>query len=205
MNTFQPNNSVFKRYSFLEIIRMFYFVFRTKIIFKNARIIRFPFDVRGRNYIQIGRNFTSGRYCRFEAYPLDGKSVVLKIGINVQVNDYVHITAMKNLVIGNNVLLASKIYISDCSHGSYAGDSNDTSPLIHPQERLYSASFVEIKDDAWIGESVSILPGVIIGKGSIIGANSVVTKSIPDYCIAVGNPAVVIKRYDFAINRWVKV
>ena len=52
---------------------------------------------------------------------------------------------------------------------------------------------------------VSILPGVEIGKGLIIGANSVVTKSIPDYSIAAGNPAKVIKQYNFNTKRWEKI
>jgi lipopolysaccharide O-acetyltransferase len=57
----------------------------------------------------------------------------------------------------------------------------------------------------WLGEHVSVLPGVTIGKGCIIGANSVVAKDIPDYCIAVGCPARVIKRFSFASNRWERI
>jgi len=57
----------------------------------------------------------------------------------------------------------------------------------------------------WIGEFVSILPGVKIGKGSIIGANTVVTKSIPENCIAIGAPAKIIKSYNFDLKRWVSV
>ena len=48
-------------------------------------------------------------------------------------------------------------------------------------------------------------PGVTIGKNSVIGANSVVTKDIPDYCVAVGAPAKVIKKYDFESGKWLKV
>ena len=73
------------------------------------------------------------------------------------------------------------------------------------QDRKLSAKPVIIHDDVWIGEMVSILPGVEIGKGSIIGANSVVTKYIPDYSIAAGNPAKVIKQYNFNTKRWEKI
>ena len=63
---------------------------------------------------------------------------------------------------------------------------------------------VSIGDGCWIGEKVCILPGVSIGKKCVIGAASVVVKSIPDYCIAAGNPAKVIKRYNFVSHQWEK-
>lgn len=62
-----------------------------------------------------------------------------------------------------------------------------------------------IRRDTWIGTNVSIIGNVNIGKHCVIGANSVVTHNIPDYSVAVGCPARVIKRYDFNQNKWVKV
>ena len=70
---------------------------------------------------------------------------------------------------------------------------------------MLSAKSMIIHDDVWIGELVSVFPGVEIGKGAIIGANSVVTKSVPEYCIVAGNPAKVIKKYDFESKQWIKV
>ncbi|GAB1482744.1 hypothetical protein MASR2M78_15600 [Treponema sp.] len=70
---------------------------------------------------------------------------------------------------------------------------NRLSPDTPPNQRFLSATTVEIQENVWIGEFVTILPGTIIGRGSVIGSNSVVTKSIPEYSIAVGNPAKVIK------------
>jgi lipopolysaccharide O-acetyltransferase len=64
---------------------------------------------------------------------------------------------------------------------------------------------VTIGDDVWIGDSVAILPGVTIGRGSVIGALSVVNKSIPEYCIAAGNPARVLKMFNFATGEWDRV
>ena len=72
-------------------------------------------------------------------------------------------------------------------------------------ERKYRTRPVFIEDNVWIGESVSVLPGVRIGKNSIIGANSVVTKNIPENSIAVGNPARVIKKYNFETSFWEKI
>ena len=179
-------------------------IIKTKFIFKEARIIRFPFDVRGKKFISVQKGFTTGINCRLEAYPIDDK-IVLKFGKNVQINDYVHITAMKSVLIGNNVLIASKVYISDCSHGSYAGDENDSNPNSIPSERPLFAKPVFISDNVWLGEFVSVLPGVTIGKGTIVGANSVVSKNLPDYVIAVGIPAKPIKKFNFETQKWQKI
>jgi lipopolysaccharide O-acetyltransferase len=123
----------------------------------------------------------------------------------VQINDFVHIAAKQSVIIGNNVLIASKVYISDISHGSYKGNAFDSDPGIDPQKRELVSNPVLIDENVWIGESVSVFPGVRIGKASIIGANAVVTKDIPDYCIAAGNPAKVIKKYNFNTRKWEKV
>jgi lipopolysaccharide O-acetyltransferase len=69
--------------------------------------------------------------------------------------------------------------------------------------QVYNGEPVTINGGAWLGERCCILSGVTIGRKSIIGANSVVTKDIPDFCIAAGNPAKVIKHYDFNLHRWV--
>jgi acetyltransferase-like isoleucine patch superfamily enzyme len=197
--------SKYIQYGFVGIFRLTIDLIRTKFLFYNARIVRFPIDIRGKQFLKVSDGLTTGRYCRIEAYPQDHKSVVISIGKNVQINDFVHITSMEGVTIGNNVLLASKIYISDCSHGFYEGFENDSFPDEKPIERKYKVSPVVIKDNVWIGESVSILPGVTIGLNSIIGANSVVTKDIPDNTIAVGNPAKVIKRFNFDKKVWERI
>jgi acyl-[acyl carrier protein]--UDP-N-acetylglucosamine O-acyltransferase len=182
-------------------------LFLTKLLFNSARIIKFPFDIRGKKYIKLGKDFSCGNGCRIEAYSIEEEleKVVLKIGDNVKMNDYVHLTAIKKVEIGNNVLMASKIYISDCNHGSYKGDKFDSHPHLSPDSRELCGEEVIIGDNVWIGESVCILPGVTIGEGSIIGANSVVTKDIPKYSIAVGNPVKVIKNFNFKLGIWEKV
>ena len=191
------------QYSFLQILFLSYCKIRTVLIFAKARIIRFPIDIRGKKFIQVSKGFTTGVGCRIEAYPKTDKKVLF-FGENFQMNDYVHITAMESVKIGNNVLLASKIYISDCSHGSYSGDENDSYPDSIPHDRPLSSKPVAIEDNVWLGEFVSVLPGVTIGKGSIVGANSVVSKNLPPYVIAVGTPAKPIKKFNFETNKWEK-
>jgi len=192
-----------KKYGFFGCFKLLLFFLRTKLFFNNARLIRFPFDVRNKKNILFGKSFTTGVGCRIEAYPAKGNlQKIIKFGSNVQINDYVHITAMSSVIIGDNVLMASKIYISDCSHGFYNGGEIDSSPEQHPIDRSYNISEVIIEDNVWLGEFVSVLPGVKIGKGAIIGSNSVVTKDIPANTIAVGSPAKVIKKYNFETKKW---
>jgi len=176
----------------------------TKVFFPHSRIIRSPFRVRGRRYIQFGKGLTTGTGCRLDAFSSKNK-MCLKLGDNIQINDSVHIAAINSVKIGNRVLIASKVFISDHNHGSYGYNNIHSSPLIPPVERALSSAPVDIGDDVWIGEFVAILPGVTIGNGVIIGTMSVVTKDIPAYSIAVGSPAKVIKQYDFEKEEWVKV
>lgn len=193
-------------YGIEGVVKMSWNLAKTKLLYPNARIIRFPIDIRNKKNIDLGRNLTTGIGCRIECFPInDAGEVVLKFGENVQMNDYVHITAAKSVEIGDNVLMASKIYISDCSHGSYLGDSNDSSPLTSPIDRPLSVKPVKIENNVWLGEYVSVLPGVTIGQGTIVGANSVVSKSLPPNVIAVGAPAKPIKKFNFETNQWEKI
>ena len=193
-------------YGIEGVMKMSWNLAKTKLLYPNARIIRFPIDIRNKKNIDLGKNLTTGIGCRIEGFPIsDACEVVLKFGENVQMNDYVHITAAKSVEIGDNVLMASKIYISDCSHGSYLGDSNDSSPLTSPIDRPLSVKPVKIENNVWLGEYVSVLPGVTIGQGTIVGANSVVSKSLPPNVIAVGAPAKPIKKFNFETNQWEKI
>ena len=194
------------KYSLKDLFLLFIWLVRTKVIDRRARLFRFPIVIRGRKYIDFGTSITTGIGCRFDCFPGAAKSVKkLVFGNNVQLNDYVHIVAMDSVNIGNNVLIASHVFISDNSHGSYKGDDNDTNPNIPPILREYAIAHVSIGDNTWIGEGVIIMPGVTIGKGCVIGAHSIVNKSIPDYSIAVGSPIKVVKKYNFEVNRWQRV
>lgn len=192
------------KYTFFKKLTLFCWLIRTKFISRHARIIRFPIDIRGRKYIDFGKNITTGVGCRLEAFSENGE-ITMIFNDNVQINDYVHISSMGKVYIGNNVLMASRIYISDNSHGCYKGIEADSSPSIIPIKRDYHIASVIIEDNVWIGEGCVILPGVTIGMGSIIGANSVVSKDIPSNVIAVGSPAVPIKEYNKFTNKWERI
>lgn len=197
--------SYLQQYGFWGSFKLVINLFKTKLFYHNVRLIRFPIDLRNKKNIDFGENLTTGVGCRLESCPQTmTDSKLLKFGNNIQLNDYVHITAAHSVEIGNNVLMASKIYISDCTHGSYIGNEYDSDPMSLPIDRPLSVKAVKIEDNVWLGEFVSVLPGVTIGEGTIVGANSVVSKSLPPYVIAVGSPAKPIKFYNFESKRWEK-
>lgn len=122
----------------------------------------------------------------------------LKIGNNFHATRNLTIQCAGEITIGDDVLMASDVLIINYNHGT---DPAVSSYLDNPLE----VSTVRIEDGVWIGNNVIILPGVKIGKKSIIGAGSVVTKDVPEYSIAVGNPARIIKHYDFNKQKWCKI
>jgi lipopolysaccharide O-acetyltransferase len=190
------------KYTFNGYIHLLRSLLYTKIFYKKSRIIRMPVDIRHKKRIDFGTCLTTGKFCRIEATEGNGKS--LYFGDQVQINDFVHITAKKSVTIGDNVLIASKVYISDCTHGCYSPD-NSSSPYTPPEDRELFAKPVVIEKNVWIGENVCVLPGSHIGFGSIIGANSLVNSKIPPLTISVGSPARVIKKYNLDLNVWEKV
>ncbi|MBP3817758.1 MAG: acyltransferase [Butyrivibrio sp.] len=183
----------------------------SKITFGRWDISVYPdARLRGVQYMQIGERFVAGRGLWLEAvmeYPLTGQDFVpqLIIGERVNVGEYVHIGCNHRIVIGDDVLMGSKIYITDHNHGVYRGDNAD-SPAVPPVDRrLTEGESVEIGARCWIGEFVTILPGVTIGEGSIIGSQSTVTHDIPANSIAVGSPARVVKQWDVVSKQWNRV
>jgi len=111
----------------------------------------------------------------------------LSIGNNVTLNEWVYISAFGDVEIENNVRIGHRTSILSSEHVF----SNMKIPIY---KQGLTANKVIIERDAYIGCNVTILKGVKIGRGSVIGAGSVVTKDIPPYSIAVGNPARIIKK-----------
>ncbi len=153
-------------------------------------------SIKNPQYVSIGDNFSALQNLRIEAwdsYMDQTFSPEIIIGDQVCFNTDVHIGCINKVIIGNNVLMASRIYISDHSHGDIRSEALKLPPLYRP---LISRGAVIIEDNVWIGEGVCILPGVTIGKNSIIGANAVVTKSFPANSVIGGIPAAIIKNFE---------
>lgn len=132
-----------------------------------------------RAFLSVGKNVKP-------IFPLivNGKSSI-RIGDNTSIGSYVHIWGGGGVDIGSNVLIAAHTCISSLNHDYRC-------KLIRNGKMIKKKVIIE--DDVWIGYNVVVLPGVTIGCGSVIGGGSVVTDDIPEYSIAVGNPAKVVKK-----------
>jgi len=171
----------------------------SSIIFKEFKscgtnlTVFLPAYILGHQNIVIGDYFTSFKGLRLEAYSSHQDSTFtpsIVIGNNVSINMDCHIACVNKISIGNNVLIASKVFITDHFHGNTSIESI----ILPPSKRIVeSRGPVIIEDNVWIGEGVAIMPDVKIGRNSIIGANAVVTKSFPANSVIAGNPAKLIK------------
>ena len=194
-----------RRYGFFGLFRLAKNWLLTRIFFPHARLVRFPIYVRGKSSMELGEGLTTGVNVRLDATAPRGGPSVLRIGRHVQINDSVHIGAIEQVVIGDHTLIASRVFISDHNHGNYQIRDAASSPEIPPADRPLSSRPVHIGRNVWLGEQVCILPGVTIGDGAIVGANSVVTRDIPPNSISAGNPARVIRVFNASTQTWKRI
>lgn len=152
------------------------------------------FSIIGPEKISIGNNFLGGSNISlwtWDAVNAENAECKLFIKDNVSITDRCIISCANKIEIGNGCLLGRDTFITDNSHGENIS-INELN--ISPHERnIFSKGPVIIGDNVWTGKNVCIMPNVKIGNGAIIGANSVVTHNIPEYSVAVGSPAKVIK------------
>ena len=151
-------------------------------------------------YISLGRNVHIRDFARIEGVSKYGNqhftpSIIIGDGCGIE--QCVHITCAKSIIIGANTAIAAHVTITDINHPYI--DVN-----IPIEQQNIEVQEVVIGDDCKLYNGVVVLPGVHIGKHVPIGANAVVTHSIPSYCVAVGCPAYIIKRYNFEIQKWQK-
>lgn len=123
----------------------------------------------------------------------------IRIGNRVSATAGLQLAACEEIVIEDDVLFATNVHINDSFHGY-----QDVS-LPFKFQQLWKVGAIRIGRGSWLGQNVVVSAGVSIGKMCIIGANSVVNTNIPDYSIAVGSPATVIKQWCHEQNTWVSV
>lgn len=168
---------------------------------EGALIFR-PRRIEGARHIRIGtrtRVLQHGWLSAVESYGEQQFAPQLVIGDNVQIGRYSCITCACSVVIEDGCLLSEHVYISDHSHGV---DPRHGPPL---QQPLVSKGPVRIGTCSFLGYRVCVLPGVTLGRHCVVGANSVVTRSFPDYSMLAGSPARMIKRFSLAEGQWVAV
>ncbi len=158
--------------------------------------IRRPLCLRGTKYISIGDRVIVKEQGWIEANPLDD-SCLLSIGSGTSIGYFAHIYAVRRIEIGPDVLMGSGVYITDCTH-----EYQDVSrPVIAQPARFVGP--VAIGAGSWIGQHAAVI-GARVGKHCVIGAGSVVTSDIPDYCVAAGAPARIVRRYNPDTKKWEK-
>ena len=177
-------------------------------------LIQQPARLINARYISIGDDVSLGPGCMLNAirrYPgsfLAGApddiqpqefEPSIRIGNRVSATGYLTIGAVSSVVIEDDVLLASHIFISDNRHGY---SRTDIAYMYQPLEGIQP---VIVGQGTWIGEHVVIMPGVKVGEYSIVGANSVVTKDVPARSMVVGSPARVIRKWSDEEANWIRV
>ena len=154
--------------------------------------------ITGGKRIFIGKNVYIRKNTWLAAEPVTGDAnCILVIGDGTYIGNFCHIYASSKIEIGKKVLLADRVYLSDNLH-SY---ENIHMPIM--DQPIKQVQPVILKNGCWLGENVCVI-GATVGKNSVVGANSVVMKDIPDYCVAVGAPAKIIKRYNHSSGIWQK-
>jgi acetyltransferase-like isoleucine patch superfamily enzyme len=185
--------------AFRKINQLFFWIIHKKSFhfLSKSALFNSPFRIDGSAGISVndGTSFQRGvwLYC----CGIDNLEANLSIGRGSVFGYNNHIACVRSVTIGDFVLTANNVYISDNIH-EY---EDITKPIIDQPIKFKRA--LEIGDGSWIGENVSII-GASVGRNSVIGANSVVTHDIPDYSVAVGAPAKVIKRFDLNLHKWVE-
>lgn len=153
--------------------------------------------------VQAGKNVYIGKHCALKGRSNivldDGVTIrpyaqiwsgggTVRIGNGSEIGERCRISIANSLDIGEKVLLSPNVYITDCDH-----EYRDINVPVIDQGIVQKGQKVSIGGGSYIGINAVIVGNVKIGKHCVIGANSVVTKDVPDYCVAVGSPARMIK------------
>jgi len=191
---------IFRRIEFIIWKSIFVCFYRSSFSKMGENVyIGHPLKLEGPGGISVGSEAIILPLAWLACLPLlEGVNPSLEIGAGTYIGRSAHIIAIKHVRIGDKVLIADRVYISDNVHGY----EDPTRPIIEQQVVLKGD--VEIGDGSWLGENTCVI-GAKIGVHCVIGANSVVTRDIPDYSVAVGAPARIIKRWDAQSGAWVKV
>lgn len=160
-----------------------------------------PFSVEGACYISIKKEVFIKPNAWFLALNhIDSTSKDTKIFIDegTYIGRNAHIVSLKSIRIGKNVLMGDNVYIADNFHRF------DRVDIPYKSQGVGFKAEVEIGDGTWLGESVCVISSKI-GKQCIVGANSLVINDLPDYCMAVGTPARIIKKYSHTTKSWERI
>jgi acetyltransferase-like isoleucine patch superfamily enzyme len=158
--------------------------------FGGRAVITPPLRLSNPEFISIGAEVFLGANCWLQTLPRNARTPRLAIGKGTRISGDCVLSAAEEIVIEPEVLMARNVYIADHRHAF-----TDRNKAVLKQG-IEGIAPVRVKQGAWLGQNVVVLPGVTIGRGSVIGANSVVRADVPDWSVAVGAPAHVVRRFD---------
>lgn len=188
----------------LEILKNNFFKMKSKLFYSlffgeigDRSLIKTPLRLTNVKNIFIGKKVIIGYSSWLLTMKTEKRVPKLIIEDGATIGNFNHITCIDEVVIGKNVLTADRVYISD----NYHDYKSINIPIL--SQKVKSKKTAKIGEGSWVGENACII-SCTIGKNCVIAANSVVTKDIPDYCIAGGVPAKVMKRYNTATESWEK-
>ena len=156
--------------------------------FGSNSVIQPPVRLSGESRIAVGNGVYVGAGSWLQVLPGDDDGVAISIGDRTGIAGLCVVSAVSSIRIGADVSIARGVYIADHSHAY-----EDTDQPIQAQG-LTGIAPVEIGDGAWLGENSVVLPGVRIGRGAVVSANSVVTRSVLDHTVVAGAPARIVRR-----------
>lgn len=149
-----------------------------------------PARVSGEERIALGDRVYVGSHSWLQVLKSSGTTseVAIEIGSGTSISGFCTISAVERVVIEESVLMARYVYIADHRHEF----GNCDQPIL--AQGIAGIAPVRIGRGAWLGQNVVVCPGVTIGRNAVIGANSVVRQDIPDFTVAAGAPARVIRK-----------
>jgi acetyltransferase-like isoleucine patch superfamily enzyme len=156
--------------------------------FGNHSVLQPPLRLSRESRIAIGSRVFVGSGSWLQVIE-DGPGVALEVGDGTSIAGNCVLSAARSVRLGRQVLLARNVYISDHIHAY-----SDTNRAVLEQG-VEQVAEVVVDDGAWLGQNVVVCPGVRVGRGAVVGANSVVLEDVPDHSLAVGAPARVVRGF----------
>jgi acetyltransferase-like isoleucine patch superfamily enzyme len=188
----------------INLLKTIYSFLQSKNGFKSFgknSIIKKPYRIWNKDCIEVGKNVfivENSFFAVSKTFKDQKFTPKVKIGNNVRIGSNFFLSSIDNITIQDDVIISDRVFVSDHAH-QY---ENINIPII--EQPLQAGGSVLIKAGSFVGVNAVIMPGVVIGRNSVVGASSVVTKNVPDFTVVGGIPAKIIKKYNSKTKTWGK-